>query len=161
MKFIQTSFILWASLFLFTGCAPKQYEKNESRLIVIKTSKLKFADLGYIRKNRDEVRADLFVAGQLVETLEIDNLVCVNEGCLTKSAFNADYLHSSYPDDLILNVLLGRPIFNRASMQKTEGGFMQKLESTEYNIIYKIHDGNIYFKDKKNRLLIKISKTKG
>jgi len=161
MRFIQTSFILWASLFLLSACAPIQYEKNESSLIVIKTPKLKFADLGYVRKNRDQVRVDLFTAGQQVQSIEINHLVCVDDGCLSKSAFNKDYLDSSYPDDLILDILLARPIFEKASLQKTESGFMQKLKSTQYNIIYKIENGNIYFKDKQNRLLIKISKVKG
>lgn len=161
MKFIQTFSTLWVSLFILSGCGPKQYSINESCLIVIKTPKLKFADLGYIRRNSDEVRADLFVAGQLVQRIEVSTLICVDDGCLSKSQFNEDYLHPSYPDDLILNVLLGRPIFEKASLQKTEGGFIQNLKSDEYNIVYKMEYGKIYFKDKKNRFLIKISKTKG
>lgn len=161
MRFMQTFFILWASLFLLAGCAPKKYEKNESRLIIIKTPKLKYADLGYLRRDRDEVRMELFVAGQLVQSIEIDNLVCVDEGCLRKSAFNKEYLHPSYPDDLLLDVLLARPIFEKASMQITDEGFIQKLKTTQYNIIYKIENGDIYFKDKQNGFLIKISKTKG
>jgi hypothetical protein len=158
---MQKFFILWASLFLLAGCAPKKYELNESRLIIIKTPKMKYADLGYLRRDSDEVRLDLFVAGQLVQSIEIDTLVCVEEGCLSKSAFNAEYLHSSYPDDLLLDVLLARPIFEKTSMQITDEGFIQKLKSTQYNITYKIENGDIYFKDMQNRLLIKISKVKG
>lgn len=161
MRYIQTIFILWVSLFFLSACALKQYEKNQSRLIVIKTAKLKYADLGYIRKNADEVRVDLFVAGQLVDSLEIKTLVCVNKGCITKSTFNSDYLHPSYPDDLMLNVLLARPIFEKASMKTTDTGFIQEIKSDEYNITYKIENGNIYFKDRQNKILIKISKTKG
>ncbi len=159
MRFIRIFFILWVSLFL--GCAPKSYMMNESRLIIIKTPKLKFADLGYIRKNIDEVRADLFVAGNLVQSIEINTLVCVNEGCISKSSFNEEYLNSAYPDDLMLNVLLARPIFNKASIKKTENGFIQELKSEEYNIIYKVENETIYFKDKKNKILIKIKKIKG
>lgn len=161
MKFIQTFSILWVSIFILLGCAPKQYVINESCLIVIKTPKLKFADLGYLRRNTDEVRADLFVAGQLVQSVEVGRRVCVDDGCLSKSEFNEEYLHASYPDDLILNVLLGRPIFEKASLQKTEGGFIQTLKSNEYNIVYKVEYGKTYFKDRQNRFLIKISKTKG
>jgi len=160
MRFIRTFFILWVS-FTFIGCGPKQYEKNESSLIVIKTPKLRYADLGYIRRNTDEVRADLYVAGQLVQSIEISTLICVDDGCLTKSQFNEDYLHPAYPDDLLLNVLLSRPIFEKASLQKTEGGFIQNLKSDEYNIIYKVEYGKIYFKDTHNNFLIKVSKTKG
>jgi len=138
-----------------------QYKINESRLIIIKSPKLKYADLGYIRRNSDEVRVDLFVAGQAVESIEVDGLVCVNEGCLTKSGFNEEYLHPAYPDDLLKNVLLARPIFEKASIEETAEGFIQNLKSPEYNIIYKVLNGNIYFKDKKNKFLIKISKIKG
>jgi len=154
-------FTLWASLFFLSACAPKVYKKNESRFILIKTPLLKYADLGYIRSTEDEVRADLFVVGQLVQSIEISTLVCVNEGCLSKSAFNEDYLHASYPDELIVNVLLGRPIFEKASLQKTPNGFIQELKSNEYNIVYKVQDGEISFKDKKNRLKIKILRVKG
>ena len=158
---MQRFFILWASLFLLAGCAPKKYEKNESRLIIIKTPKLKYADLGYLRRDGDEVRVELFVAGQQVQSIEIDSLICVNEGCLNKSAFNREYLHPAYPDDLLLDVLLARPIFEKASLQRTDAGFMQKLKTTQYNIVYKIENGDIYFKDKQNGFLIKLTKTKG
>ncbi|PHR55267.1 MAG: hypothetical protein COA44_11210 [Arcobacter sp.] len=160
MKFIQTLCILWVSFFLL-GCAPKTYKKNESRFILIKTPLLKYADLGYIRSNADELRADLFVVGTLVQSIEIATLICVNEGCLTKSAFNEDYLNASYPDDLLLNVLLGRPIFEKASFKVTDRGFRQELKGPEYNIIYKVEDGDISFKDSQNKLKIKILKTKG
>ncbi len=161
MRFMRTFFILWASVFLLGGCAPKSYEINESRLIILKTPKIKYADLGYIRSNKDEVRADLFIAGSLIQSLEVSTLVCVNEGCLSKSAFNEDYLHPSYPDDLIVNVLLGRPIFDKTSLQKTDKGFIQELKSTDYNVIYKVEDGDISFKDRQNKLIIKIFKVKG
>jgi len=127
---------------------------------VLKTPMIKYADLGYIRSSSDEVRADLFVVGQLVQSIEISRLVCVHEGCLSKSAFNKDYLHPSYPDELIVNVLLGRPIFKKASLQMTPKGFIQELISDEYNIVYKVEDGDIIFNDKQNRLKIKILKVK-
>jgi len=160
IKNIQTVFTLMISLFIF-GCAPKTYEKNESYFILIKSPHLKYADLGYIRSSEDEVRADLFVAGNLVESIEIAHLVCVNEGCLPKSTFNAQYLHASYPDDLLLNVLLGRPIFEKAFLKTTDLGFRQELKAPEYNIIYKVQGDNISFTDTLNKLKIKIIKTKG
>ena len=146
---------------MFVGCSTKIYTLNESSLIVIKTPKLRYADLGYIRRNTDNVRADLYVAGQLAQSIEISTLICVDDGCMTKSQFNESYLHPAYPDDLLLNVLLARPIFKKTSLEKTEDGFIQNLKSDEYNIIYKVQYGKIYFKDKQNNFLIKVSKTKG
>ena len=155
IKFIQIFFALCLGAFI-SGCAPKTYEKNQSYFILIKTPLLKYADLGYIRSTSDEVRVDLFIAGQLIQSIEIDTLVCVNEGCLTKSAFNKDYLHESYPKNLLLNVLLGRPIFEKASFELTSLGFRQVLQSSEYNIEYKVENGEIFFKDSHNKLKIKI-----
>ncbi len=146
---------------MLVGCSTKIYTQNESSLIVIRTPKLKYADLGYIRRNADELRADLYVAGQLVQSIEISTLICVDDGCLSKSQFNEEYLHPAYPDDLLLNVLLARPIFDKASLHKTEDGFIQNLKSDEYNIIYKVEYGKIYFKDIQNKFLIKVSKIKG
>ena len=161
MKSFLLSFIsLWSILF-FSGCAPKGYEKNESRFILIKSPLLKYADLGYIRKNTDEVRIDLFVVGNLVQSIEISTLICVNEGCLTKAAFNKQYLHASYPNDLLLNVVLGKPIFNKTSLEASEVGFRQVLKTSEYNIVYKVENGEISFKDSHNKLKIKILRTKG
>lgn len=154
-------FILWASLFLFIGCAPIKYKKNQSSLIIIKTPKLKFADLGYIRKNANNVRADLFVAGRLVESIKIDAMVCVKDGCLSKASFNAEYLSKDYPDNLLLNVLLARPIFNSEFLKRRADGFVQNIKSSKYDIVYKVQNQNIYFKDRKNNFLIKISKVKG
>jgi len=160
MKYIRLFFSLWISAFYLTSCAPKSYSKNESRFILIKSPLLKYADLGYIRSNKDEVRADLFVAGNLVQSIEISHLICVNEGCLTKSAFNEGYLSKAYPDDLLLDILQGHPIFNQASLQVTEIGFRQELKSPDYNIVYKVENGDVSFKDTLNKLKIKILKTK-
>ncbi len=156
MRFMRTFFILWVSLLIFVGCAPKSYKVNDSRLIIIKSQKLRFADLGYLRSNEDEVRLDLFITGKLVQSIEIDTFVCVQEGCMSKSTFNEDYLHKAYPEDLLLNVLLGRPIFQKTSFEKTSGGFRQELKTSDYNIVYKVENGEISFKDKQNKLTLKI-----
>jgi len=157
MNFLQIVMVSLIGFFIL-GCAPKTYTLNESRFILIKSPLLKYADLGYIRANEDEVRADLFVVGNLVESIEISTLVCVNAGCLTKARFNREYLSASYPNDLLLNVLLGRPIFEKASLKLTDMGFRQELKSPDYNIIYKVENGDISFKDSHNRLKIKILK---
>jgi hypothetical protein len=148
-------------LFLFFGCAAKQYEKHETRLIIFKTAKIKYADLGYIRHNKDEVKVDLFMAGQALESIEVGRLVCVNKGCMSRSKFNAEYLHASYPADLLLNVLLGRPIFDKAAIAESAEGFEQELQSPEYDITYRVKGAEIYFKDRQNTIMIKITKIKG
>lgn len=161
MRCISRLFILSMGLFLFFGCAARQYEKHETRLIIFKTAKIKYADLGYIRHNKDAVKIDLFMAGQAARSIEVGKSVCFEEGCMSRSDFNKEYLHPSYPDAFLLNVLLGRPIFEKAAIAQTAQGFTQEIQSAEYDILYRVENSEIYFKDKKNMILIKISKTKG
>lgn len=161
MRWISRLFILSMGLFLFFGCAARQYEKHETRLIIFKTAKIKYADLGYIRHNKDAVKIDLFMAGQAARSIEVGKSVCFEEGCMSRSDFNKEYLHPSYPDAFLLNVLLGRPIFEKAAIAQTAQGFTQEIQSAEYDILYRVENSEIYFKDKKNMILIKISKTKG
>jgi len=64
----------------------------------------------------------------------------------------------AFLEDLLLNVLLGRPIFNKASLEITEMGFRQELKTPYYNIVYKREGKDISFNDKHNKIKIKISK---
>ena len=143
-------------MLLFGGCAVKEYRASEPKLLTLKTKQLRFNDVGFIRQERNAVQAELFSAGQAVERFEIDRLVCVTGGCLSKRAFNAEYLDASYPDDLMRNVLLGRPIFGGQGRVETESGFEQQLWGDGYDILYRVDAREIYFKDRANNILIRI-----
>jgi hypothetical protein len=157
MRCTIRSFILWAStLLLFGGCVVKVYQTSEPKLITLKTQQLRFNDLGFIRSEGEAVQAELFSAGQAVERFEINRLICVTKGCMSKSAFNAEYLYAGYPDDLMQNVLTGRPIFGGEGRVETEAGFEQHLKGKGHDILYRVEGGTIYFKDRVNGILIKI-----
>jgi hypothetical protein len=154
--FIKIFSILWVSLVLFNGCAVKEYHKSEAKVIILKTPQIKFADTGYIRHNGDAVQLELYSGGQPVKRIEMNHLICVdNEGCLSKSSFNSEYLDKSYPDDLLLHVSLGKAIFEGKKLIKTDDGFEQKIKSKEYNITYRVSSKEIYFKDKNNHILVR------
>lgn len=148
---------LWVSVvLLFGGCAVKEFKTTEPKLITLKTKQLRFNDVGFIRTEDDAVQAELFSAGQAVERFEINRLVCVTGGCMTKHAFNAEYLSAGYPDELLQNVLLGQPVFGGAGMHSRDRGFEQHLESPDLDIFYSVGPDGIYFKDRLNDILIKI-----
>lgn len=145
----------------FSGCAIKSYEKSDSKLVTFKTSKLKFSDVAYFRFDDTSVQVELFSAGQVVERFEIENLVCITQGCMTQSFFNKKYLHESYHDNTLKSIFLGREIFGGVSKKMTKNGFEQKLiDKKRYNIVYRVQNGTIYFKDFKNKILIKIKNIK-
>ena len=158
---MRKSSTLWASLFpallLFGGCAVKEYTLSEPKQITLKTWKLKFNDVGFLRHNGSAVQLELFSAGQPVERFEIDGEVCVQQGCMSKEAFNETYLTAAYPQTLLQNVLLGRPIFGGRDLVRRDGGFEQELKAMAvYNITYRVTQNEIYFRDRINNILIKI-----
>ncbi len=154
---------LWASLIallIFSGCTVKKYEISEPKIITFKMEKLRFNDLGYIRQNGDAIQVELFSAGQAVERFEINHLVCISDGCMSKSSFNSDYLNAAYPDELMQNVLLGRKIFDGQNLVENGYGFEQRLESEAYAITYRVNSNETYFKDRLNKIMIRIKNVK-
>jgi len=149
-------YILLLSLLLFTACSTKNYEHTQSKILIIKSPLIKFADVAYIRNTKESVSLELFVAGQRIQKIDINHLICVDEGCMTKHSFNKDYLHRDYPSDILQNILLAKPIYNSKNLIKTDDGFEQNIRTKHALIIYKVSSKLIYFKDKKNKIILKI-----
>ena len=152
-------YILFVFLFLFAGCSTKNYEHTQTKIIIIKSPKLKFADVGYIRNSGKSVQMELFVAGQAIEKFTINHLVCTSEGCMSKEGFNKEYLSAYYPDDILQHIVLAQEIYDGKNKQKTPSGFTQKIKDDHVDIEYKVQTKSIYFKDKKNNILLKIKDT--
>ena len=153
-------YLLLILTLLFSACSIKNYEHTESKLIIIKSPKIKFADLGYIRNSDRAVELELFVAGKVIEKISVNHLVCVSDGCMSKSGFNKDYLNAAYPDTILQNILLGHEIYDGKNRLKTADGFEQTLEDENVNIMYRVNSKVIYFKDRKNRIIFKIKDIK-
>lgn len=160
MRYMQKFCILWVSLIalLITGCSTKHYQLSEPKIITLKTPKLKFADTGYIRHDDTSVEVELFTAGVAVEKISIDEKVCVSAGCMSEEAFVKEYLYPDYPADTMRNVLLGKDIFGgRGKEEMCDGRLLQFIRNDEMDIIYRRGKGEIYFKDRLNSLIMKIT----
>jgi hypothetical protein len=149
-------FTLWVSLAFFSGCSVKEYAPARSMLITFKSKELRFNDMGYVKESDTGVVVELFSTGQLVERFVLEEDVCTQKGCLGYGAFNREFLHVNYPDEILKHIFRGEPIFNGEGIIKTDGGFKQSIKATSYNVIYKVHHNSIYFKDKINKILIKL-----
>ena len=154
MKYLLLIFIL-----IFSACSIKNYENTQTKIIIIKSPQIKFADLGYVRSSDDKIELELFIAGKNVEKISINHLICVSDGCMSKSGFNKDYLHFSYPTDTLQNILLAKPIYDEKDLQETINGFEQNIKNEYVNISYKVTPDITFFKDKKNRIIFKIKNT--
>lgn len=156
---MQKYSILWVSVFalLIGGCATKNYSVSQPKMIVIKSPKLKFADMGYIRYAQDAVEVELFTAGAAVEKISIDTLVCLSTGCMSEEAFVKEYLYQDYPSDTMRRVLQNEPIFDGNGTSESCGGVkIQNIRNDEMDIVYRRSPSQTYFKDRLNGLMIKI-----
>ena len=146
-------------IFLLSGCSIHQYEHSEPKIITIKTPQLRYSDLGYVKHTQSALALELYVAGKMVQKIEINHLICVDEGCMSKGNFNAEYLSSHYPDDILQHIILARPIYDGKVLIQTKDGFEQKIVNSEVDIVYRVTPHDVYFKDKKNHILFKIKDT--
>ena len=78
---------------------------------------------------------------------------------MSKSSFNKDYLHTSYPSDILQNILLSKDIYGGENKIITSDGFRQHIEDENVDILYKVTWNTTYFKDRKNNILLKIKDT--
>ena len=145
---------------LFSACSVKNYEHTQTKIIIIKSPKIKFADIGYIRNSDKSIELEMFIAGKVIEKITINHLVCTTQGCMSKSGFNSDYLNKNYPDDILGHILLGCEIYDGKNRVKTSDGFEQKIDDENVQIKYRVDSHNIFFKDIKNRIIFKIKDTK-
>lgn len=157
---MKNYYLLLVFSLLINGCSIKNYTHEESKVIIIKTPKLKFSDLGYIRHSGSNIELELFMAGVSVKKIDINHLICVDEGCMLKSNFNKEYLNAEYPSDILQNILLSQEIYDGKNRVKTPDGFRQEIQTKNVDILYKVTSKEIFFKDRKNRIIFKIKDTK-
>jgi len=145
-------------LLFFGGCALKEVKKANLYIVTIKSKKLKFNDYAVIKRySNNSIHLKIYNAGNLIEEIKIDSKICTKKGCVNKKEFNKKYFVSYYPDDLLKNVILKKPIFNSKNLIKKDKGFIQKVYKKNcYDIIYIVNNSEVFFKDKINKILIKI-----
>lgn len=151
MKYILLIFALF-----FSACSIKNYEHTQTKIITIKSPKIKFSDVGYLRNSASSIELELFMAGKSIEKIAINHLVCVGSGCMSKSGFNKDYLNPAYPDDTLQNILLSKAIYDGANLSKTADGFTQTIQDEDVDISYRVESSGVFFKDRKNGIIFNI-----
>ena len=147
--------------FFLTACVPKQYTQQNSALIIFKTPAFKYADMGFIYENEEEIKAEIYSSGQPLMSLEIsESSVCMSLlECMGKSTFNKEVLSSQYPKDILENIFRGKVIFSAQGLEKNRNGFTQKIIKEEkYDIDYSVLNNEVVFRDTINTILIKIKK---
>ncbi len=156
---IDRVWIIITFFWLLNGCSGVKIEKQESAFIVMKTATFKYADMGFITDSSSKVNVEIYGAGQPLMNLEINGMnICMSTfKCMDKKDFNAEILNSSYPDTLLENIFRAKPIFNRDNLVKNQNGFSQQLTKDRlYDISYVVKDKERIFRDRLNKILIKV-----
>ena len=141
----------------------EEQKKSTSYKVTMKTKKFAFSDTGFLVKYENSMHLNVLAMGKSVLDLKIkknEDDICVGSLCNTKHGFNQSFLVGSYPDGFIENVLQKKPIFNGKHLTKTSTGFVQKIICDKYGIKYQVTNKGVYFKDKKNNILIKLRELK-
>jgi len=160
MQYIKYFFSLLL-IFMLWGCGEAAYTRQNSAYIVLKTPTFKYADMGFIYENSDELKAEIYGSGQALMTLRVTkDSVCMSRlECMSKSTFNSLILSVNYPKDIIGQIFRGKPIFGGAGMVQKRNGFTQKLVNADkYHIEYSVLNNKIFFRDTINQILIKVIK---
>lgn len=151
--------LIFFVLFLFTACSHKSANKQQSVFITMKTKSLKFADMGFIYVGDNELKIEVYATGQALLNLDInaENICLSLLECMDKKEFNQEVLSQYYPQTLLENLFRAKPIFNGMNLEKSEEGFTQKIsEKGQYEISYSVVRGHRVFRDKINKILIKV-----
>jgi hypothetical protein len=161
---LKNNIFTFAMLLIISGCTGKQLIKKynqESAFIVIKTPTMRYADMGFIYKKTDLVKIEIYASGQPLLNLDINPLnVCMSTfKCMEKKDFNKKMLSSYYPDTILENIFRAKPIFDKKNLEEKSNGFTQKIQKDkEYDISYSVNKDKRTFRDKINKIVIKVRK---
>jgi hypothetical protein len=161
MILLKIFLLSMAFMFAITGCATKEYVKQESVFIVFKTPTFKHADLGFMYENADEMKVEVYSNGQAAMALEIGKeQICMSLlACMDKKSFNKEVLSDEYPTDILNHIFRGEEIFSGLHRVKTRNGFTQNIvKANKYNINYSVLNKQIIFRDTINDIVIKVKR---
>ncbi len=161
---LKNNTFTFALLLVISGCTGKQLikkENQESAFIVIKTPSMRYADMGFIYKKTDLVKVEIYASGQPLLNLNINPMnVCMSTfKCMEKKDFNAKMLSANYPETVLENIFRAKPIFDKKNLEKSSNGFTQKIKKDkEYDITYSVKRDMRTFRDRINKIVIKVRK---
>jgi len=100
---------------LFSGCAVKNLQQSKSAVVIFQTPLLKFYDKGFVNIYENHVNLQVFEVGQLALNLYVykDKICQSTFECLSGEEFNKKYLHPSYQNDFLYNLLLQKKIYHK------------------------------------------------
>ena len=157
----KMTYVLMLLSLLFASCGSHPYLKENTAFIVFKTPTFKYADMGFLYENANEVKAEIYSSGQAIMSLTVtQSSVCMSLlACMSQKEFNRKVLSAAYPDGILKHIFRGKPIFRGQNLRKNSNGFTQNITNqNKYNIHYSVLNNEIIFRDTINKILVKVRK---
>jgi hypothetical protein len=131
--------------------------------IMIKTDKIKIYDTGFIDVKNGLISVKVLNLGvQILDIQIIKSKICIDSNCFKDEIFNEKFLSKEYENDFLKKIVLKEPLFDGKEVNSSENGFTQELfKDGKFDIIYRVDKKQSYFKDKINKILIKIRRIDG
>ncbi len=152
---------LFGLFFVLSACGTQPYLKENTAFILFKTPTFKYADMGFVYENTQEVKAEIYGSGQALLSLTVkgDSVCSSFLACMPAGTFNAHVLSASYPSTLLNNIFRGNPLMKKKNMKKVRNGFTQTIVSPgKYKIHYSVLNKEIIFNDTINAIRIEVKK---
>lgn len=124
--------------------------------MTIKTPQLRYADSGFLKQIGSKVTIDLFNAGTPVLNIDIDKKICLNKICYNALQFNSQFLGDMHYNDILKDIVLFQPIYNKKNLVYDKNGFTQSLHVKKKEIFYKVTPKDVTFRSKEAKVLLKI-----
>jgi hypothetical protein len=137
----------------------KKTTTTKSCQVTMKTKKFAFSDSGFLKETRDKIKLQLYATGITMGEIVVykdENKICFKRVCNTKKWFNDNFLSNYYPKNTIMQILQSKPIMDRKNLKQNFTGFTQNIKTYDYDITYMVVPKSIYFRDRQNRILIRI-----
>lgn len=153
--------VLFSLSFMLHGCLQTSPTIEQSAKIIWKSSSLRYADMGFISDDGKNLKIEIYGVGTPLMRLHLSSQkVCMSQfECATPKQFNTQELCEYYPDSLLENIFRAKPIYNNENLLKNSNGFTQNIKKiNQYEIEYEVSTTHTIFRDKMNKILIKVIK---
>ncbi|WP_457594700.1 hypothetical protein [Hydrogenimonas sp.] len=154
----RSLWLLPVLLLLLTGCSRRYYETPQPALIVLKSPKLRYADMGFLYRGENRIKIQIYTAGRPVFTLSVGERICLDGSCMSEAEFYRKFFGVAYPPGTLHAIFSKRAIFGGEGLLKKKGRSEQQIfEPGRFDIIYTFDATSARFRDRINHIVIKIS----
>lgn len=144
---------------LFAGCATTQTPiKSTTYNVTLRSAMIKINDVGFLHEYKNSKNLQIYNSGVNTANIKIGEKICVNRVCFSKSEFNQKFFGKPHYDDIFIDIITAKPIYNGQSVITTTCGYEQTI--SKILVTYEVCNNDVRFVDEQNRVKITLKELK-